>query len=62
MKKTITQSICMALFLGSLAMTGCDSNTGVVETPEVTAEDAAKIEASQAEYQKSMQESYGKGN
>ncbi|EMI42803.1 hypothetical protein RRSWK_04616 [Rhodopirellula sp. SWK7] len=46
--------------MGTLAFTGCEGNTGVVEPPEMTAEDKAALEARQAEYSKSMAEAYGK--
>ncbi len=60
MTKTFLQVCCGALLLGTLAFTGCEGNTGVVEPPEMTAEDKAALEARQAEYSKSMAEAYGK--
>ncbi|MCM2373104.1 hypothetical protein NB063_21045 [Rhodopirellula sp. ICT_H3.1] len=56
----LSKACCGAVLLGALMTIGCESNTGVVEPPEMTAEDQAALEARQAEYSKSMEEAYGK--
>lgn len=60
MKNPMLRTFCIAIVVGALFMTGCEGNTGVVEPPVVSAEDAAKNEARQADYSKSMEEAYGK--
>ncbi|EMI53439.1 hypothetical protein [Rhodopirellula sallentina] len=60
MNKTLSRICCSGLLLGALVAIGCEGNTGIVEPPEMTAEDKAALEARQAEYSKSMAEAYGK--
>lgn len=50
----------IALSIEVLAITGCESNTGVVAPSEMIAKDKAMLESRQADYSKAMQEAYGK--